>query len=111
MSVSLTSLFQVREARVPHTFMNVGLFLAYFVWILIVCYYGCMECLIMLVGSGCMADTGENRGEICYSRPSELASPRREWQNLTLVPIRALAQAESFCFERGIVSLRREGLA
>jgi len=39
------------------------------------------------------------------TQPSELASPRREWQNLTLVPVRALAQADSFRFERGTVSL------
>jgi len=53
----------------------------------------------MLVGFGCMTGVGENSGEICYSHPSELASPSREWQNLTLVPVRALTQEKSFCFE------------
>ncbi|QCD93824.1 hypothetical protein DEO72_LG5g1900 [Vigna unguiculata] len=52
-----------------------------------------------------------NSGENCHSRPNELVSPRREYQKLTLVLLEHLAQAESSCFERRIVSLKREWLA
>jgi len=48
-------------------------------------------------------------GELCYFRPSELVSPRREYQSAHChenSPRRPF-----FRFERRIVSLRREGLA
>jgi len=45
------------------------------------------------------------------SRPSETNSPKQDWQGQTRWHSRTLAQAECFCFERGIISLRRETLA
>jgi len=55
----------------------------------------------------CMYDCSwENSGEISCSHPSKPVSPKQ-----AQIHTRPLAQVESSRFERGTISLRREGLA
>jgi len=75
-----------------------------------VCEYNQLEMHVGLHGCVWVTVAQKNNGGYWFSRPSEHASPRRDWQRLAQVFLHERSpRRPGLNFERGTISLRREG--